>query len=45
MNEEGIPFNIVLDNNFEISKVSTTPSITIPNTTKVDMRLEKIPVK
>ena len=38
MNELVIPFNIVLDNILEISKVSTTPKIIIPSTASVDIK-------
>ena len=34
----GIPFNIVLDNILEISKVSTTPKMIIPSTASVDIK-------
>lgn len=45
MKEDGIPFNIVLESNFDISKVSITPNIITHNTTSADTIDEIAPVK
>ena len=45
INDDGIPFNIVLESSFDISKVIITPNIITHNTTNAEMADEKAPVK
>lgn len=45
MNDDGIPFKIVLDNILEISNVSTIPKIIIPSTAMVAAKDFIPPVK